>query len=304
MRRLGRQLGRQRVVEQPPARGQRDHAPLLAQLDRVDAVAGAQRAPPSRRRAAPSRRRRRTACRRPAPPLSVVVARGSTQSNVCPSASALATCRWPRNQSNQLREQREDVNVHRRTPGRRRSGAPSRSIERIASRTSGISAVADLERLARRAARPSARTTPTSRSPSTTRQPARSRAQNSPSSSGGASASGTRSSVPRSASASSRDSRSPRSRRIGFSGVPCAARQDDAAVAQQQLVAAGQQRGVGARPRETTRRARAAGRRSRPAASRYSTMSTRTRRLSLTAAALTTVRSACAVRPPRPMTCP
>ena len=59
----------------PPGR-QRDHAPPLAQLDRVDAVAGAQRAPPSRRRAAPSRRRRRTACRRPAPPLSGVVARG------------------------------------------------------------------------------------------------------------------------------------------------------------------------------------------------------------------------------------
>src|SRR5829696_6118022 len=37
-----------------------------------------------------------------APPLSVVVARGSTQSKVLPSASALATWRWPRYQSNQL----------------------------------------------------------------------------------------------------------------------------------------------------------------------------------------------------------
>src|SRR5918995_2602012 len=37
-----------------------------------------------------------------APPLSGVVARGSTHANVLPSASALATCRWPRYQSNQL----------------------------------------------------------------------------------------------------------------------------------------------------------------------------------------------------------
>src|SRR4051794_39164307 len=36
-----------------------------------------------------------------APPLSGVVARGSTHSNVLPSASALATCRCPRDQSNQ-----------------------------------------------------------------------------------------------------------------------------------------------------------------------------------------------------------
>src|SRR5439155_25063145 len=36
----------------------------------------------------------------------------------------------------------------------------------------------------------------------------------------------------------------------------------------------------------------------------HSTMSTRTRRLSFTAAALTTVRIACAVRPPRPITFP
>src|SRR3954454_2069026 len=35
-----------------------------------------------------------------APPLNGVVARGSTHSSECPSASALATCRWPRNQSN------------------------------------------------------------------------------------------------------------------------------------------------------------------------------------------------------------
>src|SRR3954465_8833674 len=35
------------------------------------------------------------------PPDSGVVARGSTQSRVWPSASAFATCRWPRNQSNQ-----------------------------------------------------------------------------------------------------------------------------------------------------------------------------------------------------------
>src|SRR3954465_14396247 len=36
-----------------------------------------------------------------APPLSGVVALGSMQSSECPSARALATCRWPRNQSNQ-----------------------------------------------------------------------------------------------------------------------------------------------------------------------------------------------------------
>src|SRR5829696_863286 len=37
-----------------------------------------------------------------APPLSGVVARGSTHSNVLPSARTFATCRWPRYQSNQL----------------------------------------------------------------------------------------------------------------------------------------------------------------------------------------------------------
>src|SRR4051812_43334380 len=36
-----------------------------------------------------------------APPLNGVVARGSMHCTVCPSASALATCRWRRNQSNQ-----------------------------------------------------------------------------------------------------------------------------------------------------------------------------------------------------------
>src|SRR3954451_500397 len=36
-----------------------------------------------------------------AAPESGVVARGSMHSSECPSASALATCRWPRNQSNQ-----------------------------------------------------------------------------------------------------------------------------------------------------------------------------------------------------------
>src|ERR1044071_8027118 len=36
-----------------------------------------------------------------APPDSGVVARGSTHSSECPSARAFATCRWPRNQSNQ-----------------------------------------------------------------------------------------------------------------------------------------------------------------------------------------------------------
>ena len=57
------------------------------------------------------------------------------------------------------------------------------------------------------------------------------------------------------------------------------------------------------------RRARAVARPARPPVGRrppvgHSTMSTSTRRLSLTAAALITVRSAWAVRPPRPMTCP
>ncbi len=41
-RRLGRQLVRETVVEQPPARCQRDHPPAASQLDRVDAVVGAQ----------------------------------------------------------------------------------------------------------------------------------------------------------------------------------------------------------------------------------------------------------------------
>ena len=41
--RFGGELVHQRVIEQPPARIQRDHAPLLGERRRVDAVAGLQR---------------------------------------------------------------------------------------------------------------------------------------------------------------------------------------------------------------------------------------------------------------------
>src|SRR5215210_5835376 len=72
--RLGRELGGERVVQQPPARGQGDHPPPLAQVDGVDAVALAQRGlhdvdaqhharPAAERRvvdSAPAQRRRRS----------------------------------------------------------------------------------------------------------------------------------------------------------------------------------------------------------------------------------------------------
>ena len=117
------QLVGERVVEAaarpPPARSRA----ASRALGRIAAVARRAAPPPPRPPAPPSRRRRRTACRRPGPPPSGVVARRSTTSSSWPSSSALRTWRCSRNQSNQLREQREDVDLH---------SAPSGQTEELA----------------------------------------------------------------------------------------------------------------------------------------------------------------------------
>ena len=98
--RLGRELVDERVVEQPPARGQRDHPPALAQRDSGRPRSGPAARCRARRRAAPSRRRRRTGCRRPGR-RSAACARGCRPAPARePPASTLATWRWPRNHSN------------------------------------------------------------------------------------------------------------------------------------------------------------------------------------------------------------
>ena len=237
-----------------------------------------------------------------APPLSGVVARGSTASNVCPSASALATWRCPRNQSNHpgnsvktsISTQEPHVHVD---PARRRG--PASGSRRAPAGSAGRRPRSPR----RRAARPSGRRRRSRASPSTTRQPdevvrpelallQRGRLGDGHAQLGAAQRLG----VLAGGAALEPEDR-PRV------GARAADDLDPAAVDHQR--ACGPRAARGPRvPRETSRRARAAGRRSRRGGARYSTMSTRTRRLSLTAAALTTVRSACAVRPPRPMTCP
>ena len=157
--RLGRELLDHAVVEQPPARGERDHAPALAHRDRVLAVAGAQRglddvdaqhhagAAAERRVVDLPRRQRR---------VRAVVDRTPATS---PSAIALATWRWPRNQSNHCGKSVKTSICTRLTlpgtRGRRRSARAATSTERTASRTIGTSSSPpssrdDLERLARR----------------------------------------------------------------------------------------------------------------------------------------------------------
>ena len=289
------------VVEQPPAGGQGDHAPLLAQLDRVDPVAGAQRrldhvdAQHHPRPAAEwdvvdavVLHRRRVAI---VDRLDRVAERGRV-GHVALGAEPVEP----------VREEREDVNLHRGTPGRRRRGGRRRRACGSRRRPSARAA------RSRRGARPRAprrsgsssirRTVPTARSPSVTARPSSSCAHHSPSSSAGASASATRSGCACSASAASRVSQ-PASRTTGRSSVPTRRTISPRSVGIPSVSSRG--RGLvtwkepsrpWARPTRPASRNRSTG---------YSTMSTRTRRLSLTAAALTTVRSACAVRPPRPM---
>ena len=147
-------------------------------------------------------------------------------------------------------------------------------------------------------------------SPSTTRQPSRSSAYHSSSPSGGA--------------AAARHEQLGAAQRLGRLAAVDAGQAQDRA-----LVGAGAAHDLAPRasptrtaaPSASSARARArdvegavepvgpadaAGRRAsrRAAAPRQSTMSTSTRRFSLTAAAFTTVRSALAVRPPRPMILP
>ena len=172
---------------------------------------------------------------------------------------------------------------------------------------------------AARAARPPARSTsstshdgqrdhararrPTPRPPSTTAQPSRSSAQYSSSSSGGASARGVELlAAQRLGVARGRRSRS--RRRIGCSSVP--ARRTTALAAADRTTARRSDSSCGARRRSRrSEPSRPCGRPTRPTAA-SSRVNRRCRRARgdcrLTAAALTTVRSALAVRPPRPMT--
>ena len=302
---FGRECVGERVVEQPPAGRQRDHAPALAQLDGVGLVAGAQRRlddvdaqhhprPAAERDvvdpAALERRRR-----------AVVdglerVAERERVGDVALGAEPVEP----------VREQREDVNPHRGTPGRRRSRRAATSIERTASPTIGTSSSSPPSRTTSSTSTEGSsrisRTVPTARSPSVTAQPSSSCAQYSPGSSAGASASATRSTRP-------------------VQPLDRLARVAAAQAHDRLLVGAGAAHDlaeVGRRPERQQPRARgddvegAVAAVGAPDAPRleealhrcYSTMSRRTRRLSLTAAALMTVRSACAVRPPRPITRP
>ena len=231
-----------------------------------------------------------------------------------PSASALATCRWPRNQSNQCgKSVKTSMSKRIHSPRKARSTSMRRARhvdrpDRVADHRHEQLAAAvrahDLERLARRqrdhaphladqAARRRTPRSPRARAPSTRRAPARARARPGP-------RAGRR--------AAPRRPRGRRARRAGGSGGRRCRRGARSAPA-------ARRRGS----RRTTASSRATGRvtwkepsspcgrPTRPAsiAGRcHSTMSTSTRRLSLTAAAFTTVRSAWAVRPPRPMTWP
>src|SRR4051794_11901691 len=230
---LGGQLVDEAVVEDPPARGQREHAPLVAQVDRVDAVEAAQRlihdvhAEDHAGSAAERRVVDLTAAERrvlPGIERAQVVAGGHRVRDVTLCAEPFEP----------LREQGDHVELHAQPPAARGAVSPRNarstsmtlaptSTERTASRTSGTrnsgppapatsSASHDGSAI-------SLATAPTSRSPSTTRQPTRSFAHHSSSSSGGAAERGTSTSAPRSASAASRPS-TPSRRTSGRSSVP------------------------------------------------------------------------------------
>src|SRR3954447_24208233 len=220
---LGGELVDQRVVEQPSGRRQRDHAPLLGQLHRVDPVAGAQgglqdvhaqdhaRAPAERRVV-------------DLPPLQRRGGPHVDRLDGVPGGERVGHVALAAEPLEPVGEEREHVDVH---------GAPtnsmstsmrrvSRSMVRIASCTIGTSSSPPSTRSTSSASHEGSaiirRTTPTSRVPSTTAQPSSSCGQYS-SSSSGASASSTHSVAPRSASASGREEQ-PSTRRIGRSGVP------------------------------------------------------------------------------------
>ena len=298
---LGGQLAGERVVELAPAGRQRDHAALLARVHRVLAVARPQRvlhdvdaqhhpgAAAEGRvvdRAAAQRRRR---------------ARVHRVERV-PERERVGDVALPPEPVEPPGEQREDVNLHARTSCPRRSGAPSTSSERTASRTSGISSVADLDRLARGQSdhpRDDADLALAVDHPAPDQlvRPELALLQGGGLGDGHAQLGAAQrlGVLARGAALEPEDRARRRCPRGGRSRPGC--RRSPARCGPR---AARDPRA----PRRTSRPARGAGRRSPPGGARYSTMSTRTRRLSLTAAALTTVRSACAVRPPRPMTCP
>ena len=182
------------------------------------------------------------------------------------------------------------------------------STDRIASRTIGTSSSPPSASTTSSASQDGSgsirRTSPTRRSPSTTAQPASSCAQNSPSSSAGARSAGTESCAPRSPSAASRPAK-PSSRKIGRSGVPARRSIRRGTPSTRISLKPASSRRIG--PRHVERAIEPVRAPDPPGLQwgvGHSTMSTRTRRLSFTAAALTTVRSAWAVRPPRPITCP
>ena len=235
------------------------------------------------------------------PQFSGVDARKSTASTACPSASAFSTWRWVRNHSNHCgnsvktsaftEEPEVDVDPTRREVDRADAVArPAARAARTRRRDPPRAPRRDGSALMRR-------TKPTGTSPSTTAQAVEvgrpelvlARAWNS--------ARGMRQLVPRRASSSSRDVE-PSRRRMGFSAVPERAARSGAPKRRRRSPEAPARR----RSRRTSRRVRAGGRRGR----RPGLIDDvdEDARLSLTAAALTTVRSAWAVRPPRPMTCP
>ena len=100
-RRLGRELVDEGVVEHPAAGGQRDDAPLAAQVDRVDAVEAAQRGVHD----VDAQHHPGAAAERRVVDLAAgqrrVVARVEGAQLVAAARGRCATWRWPRNHSNQ-----------------------------------------------------------------------------------------------------------------------------------------------------------------------------------------------------------
>ena len=214
-RRLGGQLGRQRVVEQPPARRQGDHPPRLPQRRGIDPVARPQRrlhdvdAQDHPRAAA----ERRVVDLAPTSAASTRAGRRTRTSGPAPARSR--TCRCSRNHSNHCgKSVKTSMFTRPRTPCRRRSGAPRRRSSGSRRAPSGSGSAADLERLARgQGDHP--RDDADLAIAVDHGQPTRSAAQYSSSSSDVRH----QQSAPRSASASSRDEH-PESRTIGRSAVP------------------------------------------------------------------------------------
>ena len=178
-RRLRGELGGQRVVEAAPAGGQRDHPPVRRQLERVDAVARAQRRLHHVRPGSPSRRRRRRACRPPGRPSAAWWRAGPRTSSQWPERLRVAHVALAREPLEPAGKQREDVDLHQRPRNAlvdldapRRPGPPSAT----ASETNGTSvAVLELEQRAGRARRAPGATRPCPR----TSQPTRSAASHS-----------------------------------------------------------------------------------------------------------------------------